>query len=150
MISRRQCQHLIASVLLGVCGGPTSAASFDEVLAPLSTAPSQCREIEGTYAYGQAKRLYEKEGLTKTFNIDPQARLARSYECKGKQTTVYLYSYAGVSAAQKADEGFKELIWGGQSRSSHHPEYIFTVENVVVVVSGDQPKYIAKLMTAKK
>jgi hypothetical protein len=150
MSHRHKCRTLFASLLLLVPMTSARAASFDEILSPLGTPTSQCREIEGVHAYSsQAPRLYEKE-FAATLNLASEASAARSFECKGSKATVYLYSYAGAPEAQKAEAGIKTYIWGGSTRSTYHPEYIFTVDNIVVVVSGAKPKYIASLLAPKK
>src|SRR5262245_32366765 len=143
--------HSLGIFLLLASSGSASAASIEEVLAPARQATSECHEIEGQHACSsQARALYNKEGLAKTLNLEPVSKSMQSFECKGEQSTAYLYTYTDAAGAKKAESGIKTYIWGGSSRSSHHPEYIFTVDNVVVVVSGAKPKHLANLLGATK
>lgn len=127
------------------------AKSFEDVLAPVKQTAGSCQPTEGSYGYSsQARALYDKEGLAAKLGLEPVDKTAQSFECGKDKSTVYLYSYPNVTAAEKAAKGIKEYIWGGTRRSTHHPEYIFTSGDVVVVVSGQKPKSLADLLVPPK
>jgi len=140
-------RHVTLGVVLTAVIGSGHAATFEDVLAPLQTATEKCRPIDGVHAWSsQARSLYEKEGLAKTLNLEPVHKVYKSFECGGSKSTVYLYEYASPPEGVKAMAGIQTYIWGGRRRSGHHPEFIFTVENVVVVVSGYRPKEAANIL----
>lgn len=137
----------VAVVALTALIGVAHALTFDEVLAPLRRVTDKCQPIEGVHAWSsQARSLYEKEGLAKTLNLESVAKASESFQCGRSKATVYLYSYATPLEAQKALPGVKTYIWGDTHRTIHHPEFIFAVDNVVVVVSGYKPKAVAEVL----
>jgi len=144
--------HLVSfcaalTIVVGSSAYPIRASTFDEILAPLRHAEGKCKSIHGIHAWSmQARTLYDMDDLWKTFHLEPRAKTLESYECHNHAATVYLYQYADATQAQSALRTIQAFIWGEKQKSSLHPEDIFTVDNVVVVVSGEKPEPVTSVL----
>src|SRR5438552_1861123 len=111
--------------------------SIEDVLAPVSKIQDKCHLIDGDYTDRMpASYMYTREDTGWITQVHSVRKAAHSFRCSRDAATVYLYEYPdGASAAQVANDA-KQYIWGGMKASSHHHEAIFTVSNVLVIVSG--------------
>ena len=135
--------------VLGLVKSPWAVAAqdFEDLTATVYKVPG-CAPIDGDYGYSfQAKTMFSLDLVGK-----PTAKRAISYECKKERGTVYLYKYAGELELYDALWSAKHLIWGEESPSYHHPERIFLIDQVLVVVSTHRPKRMTEaiLQSAKQ
>jgi len=132
-------------------GGATTASasdvrSIDEVISPVRSNPS-CKLVEPKNPVSlQAATLYIEDAENGDLRVGLVAKRSESYQC-GKQTAVvYLYQYRDESIARETLESMRHLIWGGKGPSSHHPEAVFGMNNVLVVVSTHKPRAFVDLI----
>lgn len=128
---------------------PASAMTLDEVIRPVHDLGDQCQSIEGEHGWSlQASTMYSLN-LANTMDANSTQPIEKNYEsfqCGKQKLTVYMYRYANEAQAASALEGAKILVWGGKGPNYHHPERIFTIGNVLVVVSGSKPKPVADVI----
>jgi len=142
----------IAVLLVAVVGGvaPVHAAESpakavaDVMLAPESLAPA-CKPIKGEFGISiQARTHY---ALVETIGAPlfkpPVHKALQSFICDKAKSTIYYYEYASKADLNAAIGYTKGVIWGEGGRSEMHPEYIFPIENVLVVISSRDAEYFA-------
>ncbi len=144
----RRLAVLIVAVVGGVArfhaaGNPTRTLA-DVMLAPESLAPS-CRPIKGDVGISiQARTHYATVEKTGAPLLKPPAHKAlQSFACGEEKSTLYYYEYASKADLDAAIGYTKGVIWGEGGRSEMHPEYIFPIENVLVVISSRDAEYFA-------
>ena len=118
--------------------------SIEEVFAPVTEIQDECQLIEGDYTDRMAASyMYTREDTGWITRVHSIRKAAHSFRCGKNPATVYLYEYADEAAAAQVADDAKQYIWGGKKPSSHHHEAIFTVRNVLVIVSSFYPKILA-------
>lgn len=117
------------------------SVSMDEVVAPVRQLPT-CQSIEGEEppVSLQAGMFFHYDTEKREASLKPVAKRYESFQCGRRTATIYLYEYRDEPLALSALAEATVLIWGGRQPSSHHPEAILTVKNVLVVVSSRKPK----------
>lgn len=139
---------LLAAVAGG--GAPVSAAgppakSLAEVmLAPEILAPD-CKPIKGDFGISvQARTHYSQVESTPASLFKPPVHKAlQSFACGKAMSTLYYYEYASKADLDVAISFTKGFIWGEGGRSEMHPEYIFPIQNILVVISSRDAEYFA-------
>jgi len=136
------------SVLFSIAamgGTQCLAKTIEEVrLTPESLAP-QCSPTEGEHAISlQATTHYAMVDSDLGSLFKPPARKAyQSFECSSAKSTIYYYEYATEDDLKPAMAFAKGFIWGEGGRSSMHPEYIFSIGNILVVISSRDAEFFA-------
>jgi tetratricopeptide (TPR) repeat protein len=122
------------------------AKSIDEVkLTPESLAPS-CSAVQGEHPISvQAATLYAMVGTPNPMNLLDSVlhKDYQSFACSGAESTIYYYEFDTKDAVDEALVFVKPLIWGEGGRSSMHPEFIFSIENILIVISSRDAEFFA-------
>jgi hypothetical protein len=140
----------VVSAMAFVCPAlPASATTLDEVIRPVHDLGEKCQPIDGEHAWSlQARTMYSRNmaGTMDGTSTQPVEKRYESFQCEKQKLTVYMYRYANDTQSASALEGAKILVWGGKSPNWHHPERMFTIGNILVVVSGSKPKFLANVI----
>ena len=143
------CVALLLAVVAGG-GAPVRAAGTpakslaDVMLAPEILAPD-CKPIPGDFGISiQARSHYRVVDSVGAPLFKPPAHKAlQSFACGKAKSTLYYYEYASKADLDGALGYTKGVIWGEGGRSEMHPEYIFPIQNVLVVISSRDAEYFA-------
>ena len=86
----------------------------------------------------QASSFYHQYDLEQFIGEKPRKRQLRSFLCNNKGSSVYYYEYDDKAQAVDALSVITPFIWDRFNLPSQdHPEAIVVVDNIIVVVSGE-------------
>lgn len=137
--------RVTATALIVVCGALAShAATVDELLLNPHKLKG-CSEINGEHAVtAEASTHYAMAKDVPTTGAPVWKKRFQSFDCEGETSTIYFYQYPTERDVERARRPIEAMIWEGDEPSAEHPELIFTVDNVLIVVSSKDPKYFKK------
>jgi len=144
-IARHAARLLAICCLIALPDSHLLAKTIDDVrLSPANMAP-QCSPIEGEHAISiQATTHY---GMVESYPpalFKPPIRKAyQSFDCSDAKSTIYYFEYSTKEEMEKALAFTKGLVWGEGGRSTMHPEYIFPIDNVLVIISSRDAEFFA-------
>jgi tetratricopeptide (TPR) repeat protein len=122
----------------------TTTKTIEDVQLSPATLAHACSPIEGEYGISiQARTHYSMADEIPIEAIRPARKSYQSFSCSDKKSTIYYYEYPTAKDLEGALGYTKALIWGEGGRSSMHPEYIFPIENVLVIISSRDAEFFA-------
>ena len=119
------------------------ALTIQEVMLDPESVSPECVPIDGEHGYSiQAHTEYALDLTADMHEVPLLDKALQSFRCGNHKGTVYYYEYHRLANMHRLRETTGQLIWGGRKPNSHHPERIFTIQNIVVVVSSRKPKVL--------
>lgn len=133
-----------------ILSGSVESATIEQVKIQDHEIMGVCRPIDGQHAVSiQARTVFSMAGDGDTGSSvygDPK-KSYQSFECGGTKATLYYYQYSNASQMQSRLEFIKRVIWGESGPTRMHPELLLSVDNVLAVVSGPEPEFLAGLIS---
>ena len=137
--------RFVATALIIATGAFTAEAATIQELLLNPHKLKGCSEITGEHAVSvEASTHYASAEDVPTAGAPVWSKRYQSFECDGAASTIYYYQYPTQIDVERAQSAIEALIWNGAEPTAEHPELIFAVDNVLVVVSSENPKYFKK------
>ena len=135
----------VGVVILIACGVLTVRAATVQELMLNPHKLKGCTQINGEHPVTtEASTHYAMAEDVPTSGAPVWHKRYQSFDCEGAMSTIYYYQYPTRRDMQQALAPIEAMIWAGDKPSDEHPELIFAVENVLIVVSSEDPKYFKK------
>jgi hypothetical protein len=127
---------------------PSYARGIADVRLSEKAIAPKCASINGEHASSSHASLFFSISGKSSVNaaMNPERKDYQSFACDGKRGTLYYFEYRSEGDAENAMRFAQGVIWGGAARSAEHSELIFTVENILVVISGSDPEVLESLL----
>lgn len=138
--------RVIAAALVVTCGAfavPGAATVQELLLNPHKL--KGCSVINGEHAVTtEASTHYAMAEDVPTSGAPVWDKRYQSFDCEGATSTIYFYQYPTRRDVERAQGPIEAMIWGSDEPSDDHPELIFAIDNILIVVSSEDPKYFKK------
>ena len=141
------CRLTPVTVTLALAMSPALcfAGSLKTLMLTSGEIPTDCSQIEGEHAKSpQATIEYSVGNAASIHDTTLVDKAFQSFKCGDVKGTIYFYEYHDDEDIKALLDITQRLIWGDSRRSGMHPELIYGIGNVVVVVSGRKPKGLLK------
>ena len=140
---------LLASAFPSVT--PAGGVTLAEVRIEASAVAGQCSPIAGEHPLSpDAAEHHADDEADCALGFPRVGKSYQSFRCGASDATVYYYQYADKTQAKAARSFARARLWGGPRPPGKGSERIFTVANVLMVVSGAPAKLLeAELRGAK-
>ncbi len=113
--------------------------SIDDVFFDYAAKNSECSITSQEFFISiQASTFYHQYDIEQFLGEKPQQRRLHSYLCNNQGVSIYYYEYKDKTQANNSFINITSFIWNNYNTpSQEHPEVIIVIENIVVVISGE-------------
>jgi hypothetical protein len=138
---------LFAAVLFIFATLSSFSATIDEILIKPDRLGDGCFVSDKDFTITFQARIHFATSSDGSFFCPAvEAKQFQSFECSGDKSTVYYFQYQSAEEVAGCINYIKGKIWGGDSPSKEHPELIFAIENILIVISSRDPEPIKALL----